>query len=180
MISEARQLAKPCCCQAHRIRERRPGGGQSGEPAQAQSHQHTCRQGNPNTGKTRKPNPTLPSLPACKQVNGESFNTTGKAKVFTVSPGKKYRFRTICGTSSWGLAVSVADHNITLIAANGAPIEPTLAAAFRVTPGERVDFVLAAGMQGLGVAWVGLADRGCLAWLDIQGVAAKPCRHTRR
>jgi FtsP/CotA-like multicopper oxidase with cupredoxin domain len=79
------------------------------------------------------------------QVNGESFSTTGKAAVLEVEARKRYRLRTICGTSSWGLTVAIDRHNITVIALDGQPIQPVTAQAFRCTPGERVDFVLAAG-----------------------------------
>lgn len=87
------------------------------------------------------------------EVNGESLNTTGAAKVFTVAPGRRYRFRTVCGTSSWGLTLAVRRHNVTLIALDGAAIAPAPAAAVRMTPGERVDFVLAAD-QPIGNYWI--------------------------
>ena len=81
------------------------------------------------------------------QVNGESFNTTGSAHVFSVRPGRAYRFRTIGGTTSWPprIEVAVSGHELTLIAVDGSPIAPVNSTAFRVTPGERVDFVLTAG-----------------------------------
>lgn len=109
-----------------------------------------------------------PALPWSLQVNGESFATTGAAKVFNVTSGKRYRFRTVQGGSSWALEVAVQGHQLSLIAVDGSPIQPTTAAAFRVTPGERVDFVLAAGEPAArgarpweqGAAWMGEGDLG--------------------
>lgn len=76
--------------------------------------------------------------------------------MFTVRRGGRYRFRTVCGTSSWGLEVAVANHSLSLIAVDGSPIRPAPADAFRVTPGERVDFVLTAGR----LAWASWVQQG--------------------
>jgi L-ascorbate oxidase len=62
---------------------------------------------------------------------------------FVVTKGKRYRFRVInIGVEFCPLEVSIDDHNLTLIATDGNPIEPILVRSFYILAGERVDFVL--------------------------------------
>lgn len=84
----------------------------------------------------------FPAAPPLTQVNGDSLLTTGRPAVLAVRPGGRHRFRLIAATSSWGLAVRVQEHRLTVAALDGRPVAPRPAAGVVVTPGERVDFIL--------------------------------------
>ena len=63
--------------------------------------------------------------------------------VFHVAKGKRYRFRTISNNvMDCSIQVSIDHHNLTIIASDGASLEPVQASAFGISSGERFDFVL--------------------------------------
>ncbi len=63
---------------------------------------------------------------------------------FNVTKGHKYRFRTIAGmaTKRCQVRVSIDDHNITIIATDGALTKPFTCKSFLMFNAERYDFVL--------------------------------------
>ncbi|KAF8068206.1 L-ascorbate oxidase [Scenedesmus sp. PABB004] len=80
----------------------------------------------------------------------------GAPHVITVKKGRRYRFRTIQGSASWGLKFAPLNHSMTIIAVDGANVAPTPARGFIVNPGERVDFLLTAN-QPVGNYWINVA-----------------------
>ncbi|XP_072044923.1 uncharacterized protein [Amphiura filiformis] len=72
-------------------------------------------------------------------------------EIFRVQPDKRYRFRVI-GNNACHLEVSIDNHNLTVIAADGAPIQNISVDRIGVGSGERFDFVLTAD-QDVGNYW---------------------------
>ncbi len=74
---------------------------------------------------------------------------------FNVTKGQKYRFRTIAGMAArrCRVRVSVDDHNITIIATDGASTKPFTCKSFFMFNAERYDFVLDAN-QASGNYWL--------------------------
>lgn len=73
---------------------------------------------------------------------------------FMVERGKSYRFRVInAGLQYCPLEFSIDDHNLTVIATDGNPIQRIDVASFFILPGERVDFVLNA-YQEIDTYWI--------------------------
>ncbi|CAL1547209.1 unnamed protein product [Lymnaea stagnalis] len=62
---------------------------------------------------------------------------------FSVTPGKKYRFRVICSAiMNCPIQFSIDDHTMTIISSDGNDIEPFVTDSFTIYGGERLDFVL--------------------------------------
>lgn len=61
-----------------------------------------------------------------------------------VLSGQTYRFRILHAGSRNILRVSVASHDVSVVASDGIEIEPTQAKAIFLSPGERYDFILTA------------------------------------
>ena len=75
-------------------------------------------------------------------------------EVFTVTKGKRYRFRAINAESFYcPFLLSIDGHNMTVIASDGKPIVPFEVESFVLYAGERFDFVLSA-TQSVGNYWV--------------------------
>ncbi len=68
---------------------------------------------------------------------------------FNVTKGQKYRFRTIAGMAArrCRVRVSIDDHNITIIATDGALTKPFTCKSFFMFNAERYDFVLDANQE---------------------------------
>lgn len=83
----------------------------------------------------------------------DSSNTTihTPREVFHVKQGQRYRFRLI-GNNACHMHVRVQDHNLTVIATDGAPIEPIEVESIGLSGGERYDFVIKAD-QDVGNYW---------------------------
>ncbi|XP_052228206.1 uncharacterized protein LOC127842632 [Dreissena polymorpha] len=83
--------------------------------------------------------------------------------VFTVSRGRRYRFRSISnGILNCPIQISIDNHTMTMIASDGNAFEPLEVETFNIFAGERFDFVLSAVMP-VGNYWIrtrGLADCG--------------------
>jgi len=73
-----------------------------------------------------------------------------------VEKGKRYRFRVIQGSNTWGFKMQPLNHSIDIIAVDGNNVERTPAKGFILTPGERLDFVLTAD-QPVGNYWINVA-----------------------
>ncbi len=90
-----------------------------------------------------------------EQVVNEDGNTAYTAReVFKVTAGFRYRFRFISNAiTNCALRISVDSHRITLIASDGASLEPYETDMFIIFGGERFDFVLNAD-QDIGNYWM--------------------------
>ncbi|XP_022095078.1 laccase-25-like [Acanthaster planci] len=76
-----------------------------------------------------------------------------------VKQGERYRFRGISNTvMTCAFEVSIDGHNMTVIASDGAPVEPLEVGAFGITSGERYDFVLDAKAD-VGKYWMRLSGQ---------------------
>lgn len=82
-------------------------------------------------------------------------------EVYSVQQGVRYRFRSVSGAvTNCGLKVSIDDHNLTIIASDGQPLEPFVTEILIIYGGERFDFVINAN-QSVGNYWIranGIAD----------------------
>lgn len=74
--------------------------------------------------------------------------------VFNVRRGKRVRFRVISAAAMYGFRVSVDDHRITLIAADGLDIIPRVVDGFIIYPAERYDFVLQTTVHSPADLWI--------------------------
>ncbi|XP_016840817.1 laccase-4-like [Nasonia vitripennis] len=90
------------------------------------------------------------SLPSAILVNGLGRLSYSEAEnmpleVFQVEEGKRYRFRLAnLGSQDCPIHVSIDDHPMLVISADGADIEPVEVDSIRILTGERYDFVLSA------------------------------------
>ncbi|BFZ22137.1 hypothetical protein BsWGS_25176 [Bradybaena similaris] len=105
---------------------------------------------------------------------------------FSVERGHKYRFRVInAGINNCAIQFSIDDHNLTVIASDGQPLQPFTTDSFNIYAGERYDFVLHANSV-LGNYWIRLRGYGMCepnrltqtAILRYQGAAAALPRGT--
>ncbi|XP_033638235.1 laccase-5-like [Asterias rubens] len=100
-------------------------------------------------------------------------------EVFHVQRGNTYRFRTISNNLMDCLVeVSIDHHNLTIIASDGAPLQPVEAGAYGMSSGERFDFILDASAE-IGKYWMRIKGRDChgfeeLALLVYEGAADQP------
>ncbi len=83
-------------------------------------------------------------------INGKGmfteFTKDGKVaytprEVFSVKKDDKYRFRVI-SNGVCHMTIAVENHNLTVIATDGAPVQPTVVDRIGLSSGERFDFVL--------------------------------------
>ncbi|XP_045445403.1 laccase-1 [Melitaea cinxia] len=73
------------------------------------------------------------------------FMTNTPLEVFTITPGRRYRFRMINAFASVCPAqVTIAGHNLTVIATDGEPVQPVQVNTIISFSGERYDFVIEA------------------------------------
>ena len=102
------------------------------------------------------------SSPSAILINGKGGQTTAPSRrpkictapdgdcplpqyeQFDVEPGKRFRFRVISTAthSGCGMRVSVDEHNITVIATDGASVQPYECQSFVIYNAERYDFIL--------------------------------------
>ncbi len=100
-------------------------------------------------------------------------------EVFHVKKGKKYRFRTISNNLMDCLVeVSIDHHNLTIIASDGASLQPVEAGAYGMASGERFDFILDASAD-IGKYWMRIKGRDCyeigeLALVVYEGASDQP------
>ncbi|XP_038052309.1 laccase-like [Patiria miniata] len=86
--------------------------------------------------------------------------------VFHVQQGQRYRFRTVSNiVMECLLEVSVDGHNLTIIASDGAPVEPLEVGSVGLTSGERYDFVLDAKRE-VGKYWLRVKGRSACKHLE--------------
>ncbi|XP_066595329.1 uncharacterized protein [Prorops nasuta] len=111
---------------------------------------------------------------------GETTNTS--LAVFTVTPGKRSRFRfvnTFCTVCPASLAIQ--DHSLTVIALDGVPVKPTVVDTIVSFSGERYDFVINANesiasyyIQLKGLGECGEKSMQQLAILRYEGASERP------
>lgn len=66
-------------------------------------------------------------------------------ETYIVRPGYRYRFRFIhAGVQDCAMSISIDEHNLTVIASDGAPLEPVQVESLMAYTGERYDFVVVA------------------------------------
>ncbi|XP_066925497.1 uncharacterized protein [Clytia hemisphaerica] len=81
--------------------------------------------------------------------------------VYTVTKGKKYRFRVIGSGLDLPLRISVDNHLLQLVASDGYDVEPYEVESFIINPGERFDFIITAD-QDIENYWIQAA--GFMEW----------------
>ena len=96
-----------------------------------------------------------------QEFSGDNGTVFTPREVFNVRQGGRYRFRVI-GNNICHMIVAVEDHPLTVIATDGAPIEPIMVDRIGLTTGERYDFVLTAD-QNIANYWLKLytTDPSC-------------------
>ena len=72
---------------------------------------------------------------------------------YNITKGQTYRFRVIQAGTMYPLRVSVDNHDITVIAADGYDVKPKTVESVVINPGERFDFLLEAD-QSIGNYWI--------------------------
>ena len=65
-------------------------------------------------------------------------------KDYSVEKGKSYRFRIIGSGMIFPFRVSVDNHLLTVVAADGFDVQPMTVESIIISPGERFDFILTA------------------------------------
>ncbi|XP_038045804.1 laccase-3-like [Patiria miniata] len=81
-------------------------------------------------------------------INGKGLPVGNSAvhpplEVFNVLPGQRYRFRVINGASFFcNMQFSIQGHSMLVIASDGGSMQPLEVDYFRISGGERIDFVL--------------------------------------
>ncbi|XP_063697893.1 uncharacterized protein LOC134828837 [Culicoides brevitarsis] len=88
------------------------------------------------------------------------FMTNTPLEIFTITPGRRYRFRMINAFSSVCPAqVTIEGHGLTIIATDGEPVHPVQVNTVISFSGERYDFVITAD-QPVGAYWIQLRGLG--------------------
>ncbi|KAJ8951038.1 hypothetical protein NQ314_007738 [Rhamnusium bicolor] len=88
------------------------------------------------------------------------FMTNTPLEVFTITPGRRYRFRMINSFASVCPAqLTIQGHDLTLIATDGEPVHPVKVNTIISFSGERYDFVINAD-QDPGAYWIQLRGLG--------------------
>lgn len=91
------------------------------------------------------------------------YMTNTPLEVFTITPGRRYRFRMINSMASvCPVQVTIQGHSLILIAADGEPVHPVVVNTVISFSGERYDFVINAD-QPIGAFWIqarGLGECG--------------------
>ncbi|KAG5670510.1 hypothetical protein PVAND_000769 [Polypedilum vanderplanki] len=88
------------------------------------------------------------------------FMTNTPLEVFTMTPGKRYRFRSITAFYSVCPAqLTIEGHTMTIIATDGEPVHPVNVNTIISFSGERYDFVINAD-QPVGAYWIQLRGLG--------------------
>lgn len=88
------------------------------------------------------------------------FMTNTPLEIFTITPGRRYRFRMINAFASVCPAqVTIEGHALTVIATDGEPVHPVQVNTIISFSGERYDFVITAD-QPVGAYWIQLRGLG--------------------
>ncbi|XP_034141196.1 laccase-2 isoform X3 [Drosophila guanche] len=88
------------------------------------------------------------------------FMTNTPLEIFTITPGRRYRFRMINAFASVCPAqVTIEGHGMTVIATDGEPVHPVDVNTIISFSGERYDFVITAD-QPVGAYWIQLRGLG--------------------
>ncbi|KAL7303457.1 hypothetical protein TKK_0004639 [Trichogramma kaykai] len=88
------------------------------------------------------------------------FVTNTPLEVFTITPGRRYRFRLINAFASVCPAqITFQGHDLTIIATDGEPVQPVNVNTIISFSGERYDFVVTAN-QPVGAYWIQLRGLG--------------------
>ncbi|XP_037886891.1 oxidoreductase OpS5 [Glossina fuscipes] len=88
------------------------------------------------------------------------FMTNTPLEIFTITPGRRYRFRMINAFASVCPAqVTIEGHNLMVIATDGEPVHPVEVNTIISFSGERYDFVITAD-QPVGAYWIQLRGLG--------------------
>ncbi|XP_018575474.1 laccase [Anoplophora glabripennis] len=99
------------------------------------------------------------------------FMTNTPLEVFTMTPGRRYRFRMINSFASVCPAqLTIQGHNLTLIATDGEPVHPVLVNTIISFSGERYDFVINAD-QAPTAYWMQLRGLGECGIRRVQQLA---------
>nr|AWK23445.1 laccase 2 [Chrysomela populi] len=99
------------------------------------------------------------------------FMTNTPLEVFTITPGKRYRFRVINSLASVCPAqLTIQGHDLTLIATDGEPVHPVKINTIISFSGERYDFVINANQQQ-GAYWIQLRGLGECGVTRVQQLA---------
>ncbi|CAG9807488.1 unnamed protein product [Chironomus riparius] len=99
------------------------------------------------------------------------FMTNTPLEVFTMTPGKRYRFRminsfcTVCPAQ-----LTIEGHGLTVIATDGEPVHPVNVNTIISFSGERYDFVISAD-QPVGAYWIQLRGLGECGIKRVQQLA---------
>ncbi|XP_046753251.1 laccase-1-like [Diprion similis] len=104
----------------------------------------------------------------------DSVNASFPLATFHVERNSSYRFRFINGASQiCGFQFQIQNHNLTLIATDGSPIEPITVDAFVSYPGERYDFILSTNDTSLDgdAFWIYITGLGSCENMDIDQYA---------
>ncbi|KAF7277936.1 hypothetical protein GWI33_009052 [Rhynchophorus ferrugineus] len=121
-----------------------------------------------------------PSTSKTLLINGKAPSERGSAlSLFTVQPGKRYRFRTAFVNSESGCPVTLTidQHLMRVIALDGNPIVPYESNSLTISKGERVDFVLKANrMKGAFY----LTARSTCSESDLNGLAVVNYKNSDR
>ncbi|XP_013180620.1 PREDICTED: laccase-5 isoform X2 [Papilio xuthus] len=87
------------------------------------------------------------------------FMTNTPLEVFTITPGRRYRFRMINAFASVCPAqLTIEGHNLTVIATDGEPVQPVQVNTIISFSGERYDFVIEA------------SNRPAAYWIQVRGL----------
>ncbi|KAJ3643230.1 hypothetical protein Zmor_025954 [Zophobas morio] len=99
------------------------------------------------------------------------FQTNTPLEVFTITPGKRYRFRMINSFASVCPAqLTIQGHDLILIATDGEPVHPVQVNTIISFSGERYDFVINAN-QAPGAYWIQLRGLGECGIRRVQQLA---------
>ncbi|XP_050304309.1 uncharacterized protein LOC126741886 isoform X2 [Anthonomus grandis grandis] len=99
------------------------------------------------------------------------FMTNTPLEIFTMTPGKRYRFRMINSLASVCPAqLTVQGHTLTLIATDGEPVHPVNVNTVISFSGERYDFVINAD-QSVGAYWIQVRGLGECGIRRVQQLA---------
>ncbi|XP_037922319.1 oxidoreductase OpS5 isoform X2 [Hermetia illucens] len=99
------------------------------------------------------------------------FMTNTPLEIFTVTPGRRYRFRMITAFSSVCPAqLTIEGHTMTIIATDGEPVHPVQVNTIISFSGERYDFVINAD-QPVGAYWIQVRGLGECGIRRVQQLA---------
>ncbi|XP_025829791.1 laccase-5 isoform X2 [Agrilus planipennis] len=99
------------------------------------------------------------------------FQTNTPLEVFTVTPGRRYRFRTITSLATvCPVQLTIEGHDLTLIATDGEPVHPVQVNTIISFSGERYDFVINAD-QNIDAYWIQLRGLGECGIRRVQQLA---------